>query len=336
MATKFELLILSIHFFLIIFPVRSIVTSGDTNWWCNQTPNPKPCKYYMRQHPKNTSSMARAEFRKMAVHLALDQAIVAINHAKELGPKCQSEREKAAWADCVKLYDLTLLQLNQILDLNRKPTDFDIQTWLSAALTNLHTCETGFFELNFTSNILPLMSNNVSKLISNILAINSVSTKGTNDQRGFPSWFSESDLRLLQSPEPFSFFSPFKFGDLVVAQDGSGNFRTIGEALNASLKRNGNGRFVIYVKKGLYREYVEISYYMKNIMLVGEGLTDTIITGNRSNGAKFSTYDSATFSELSHLDFYQVFILGFGFASLLFFFHACSIPHCTHTHIHCM
>lgn len=85
-------------------------------------------------------------------------------------------RKRLALADCLKLYRNTILQLNNALDSSTKCTLFDIQAWLSTALTNLETCRTGLAELNVSDYVLPLItSNNVTKLISNSLAINNAS-----------------------------------------------------------------------------------------------------------------------------------------------------------------
>ena len=51
----------------------------------------------------------------------------------------------------------------------------------------------------------------------------------------------------------------------MVAQDGSGNYKTIKEAISAASSQSGSRRFVIYVKAGTYKENVEIK--LKNIML---------------------------------------------------------------------
>ncbi|CAK9161076.1 unnamed protein product [Ilex paraguariensis] len=283
---KILLVIMLICFLSLFFSALS-APSADHNWWCNQTSYPETCRYYMSQGSPNFSSTQRTEFLNMAVHVTMDQALVALNHTKSLGSKCLNAREEAAWSDCIKFYESTILQLNQTLNLNTKSTAFDIQTWLSAALTNLHTCRTGFIELNVTNNILPvLMSNNVSKLISNTLDINNPSTMEETHLGGLPSWLSTPDQRLLQSS--------LQHSDLVVAQDGSGNFRTIKEALSASLRRKDSRRFVIHIKSGVYHEYIEVTIQMKNIMLVGDGLSNTIISGSRSHGGGYSTFNSAT------------------------------------------
>lgn len=81
----------------------------------------------------------------------------------------------------------------------------------------------------------------------------------------------------------------------MVAQDGSGNLGTIQEALDASLQRENSERFVIYVKQGMYQEYLKISYEMNNIMLVGDGMGKTIITGSNSySKGYYSNIDTST------------------------------------------
>ncbi|KAK3009816.1 hypothetical protein RJ639_013941 [Escallonia herrerae] len=283
MAMKLGLLMLCISFPFFLSPAMS---SNDVNWWCNQTPYPEPCKYFMNHGPRHFAPKQKSEFRKMAVQIAMERALNAEGHTKGLGPKCRNEKEKAAWGDCLKLYEETILQLNHTADPNVKCSEFDEQTWLSAALTNLETCRAGFVELGVSDYMLPLMSNNVTKLISNTLAVHDDTTVKQTYKDGFPSWVTPGDRKLLQSSGARA--------NLVVAQDGSGNYRTIKGALDAAAKRSGSGRFVIHVKAGVYRENLDIGNKMKNIMLTGDGLRSTIITGSRSVGGGSTTFNSAT------------------------------------------
>ncbi|PKI76022.1 hypothetical protein CRG98_003572 [Punica granatum] len=55
-------------------------------------------------------------------------------------------------------------------------------------------------------------------------------------------------------------------------------------------------RFVIYIKKGVYKENVEIKKKKWNIMMVGEGMDVTVISGNRSFIDGWTTFRSATFA----------------------------------------
>ena len=98
---------------------------------------------------------------------------------------------------------------------------------------------------------------------------------------------TSGDRKLLQS-------SLVERANLLVAQDRSGHFCTIGKALVESAKRRGTGRSVIHVKSGVYRENVEIGTDSDNIMLVGDGIEKTIITGNRSVGGGTTSFNSAT------------------------------------------
>ncbi|PPS07682.1 hypothetical protein GOBAR_AA12963 [Gossypium barbadense] len=287
MATKLACFLLFMIMSMAVSPTLSSVVTNAMDYWCDKTPNPQPCKYFMRQQTKPLVPKTKSEFRKVAVGIALERALRAETHTKWLGKKCRNDKEKAAWADCLKLYQQTILQINQTLH-STKCTDFDVQTWLSTALTNLETCRVGFAELRVSDYVLPLiMSNNVSKLISNALALTSnASFVPQSYKHGFPSWLKAGDRKLLQSSSP----TP----DLVVARDGLGNHRTIKEALDAASKRSGKSRFVIRVKSGIYQENLEIGTKLKNIMLVGDGLRNTIITGSRSVGDGSTTFDSAT------------------------------------------
>ncbi|SDH43419.1 pectinesterase [Dyadobacter soli] len=89
-----------------------------------------------------------------------------------------------------------------------------------------------------------------------------------------------------------------------VAQDGSGDFRTIQEAVNA-VRDHSQIRATIRVKNGTYREKLVIPAWKQNITLIGESAEGTIITNNDFSGkdfpghdftgnAKFSTYTSYT------------------------------------------
>ncbi|KAF9617787.1 hypothetical protein IFM89_038759 [Coptis chinensis] len=223
----------------------------------------------------------------MAVQATIENALTAQSHNQWLGPKCRNKREKAAWVDCLELYQNTISQLNHTINPNTNCTDVDAQTWLSTALTNLETCRNGFLELGVSDFVLPQMNNNVSKLVRNTLAINNVpSTEEQSYTNGYPDWVTTGDRKLLQASASQA--------NIVVAQDGSGAYRTINAAIDAASKTKRSGRFVIHVKAGTYKENVVIGNSLKNIMLVGDGMQSTIITGSRSVGGGSTTFNSAT------------------------------------------
>uniref|UniRef100_A0A0D3GDR3 pectinesterase n=1 Tax=Oryza barthii TaxID=65489 RepID=A0A0D3GDR3_9ORYZ len=81
---------------------------------------------------------------------------------------------------------------------------------------------------------------------------------------------------------------------ITVAKDGSGNYRTVGEAV-AAAPNNSAARTVIRVRAGTYEENVEVPPYKTNIALVGDGRGATVITGSRSAADGWTTFRSATF-----------------------------------------
>ncbi|XP_047975193.1 probable pectinesterase/pectinesterase inhibitor 17 [Salvia hispanica] len=287
MATR-RILLLFLMSFLSTSPAAAVKS------WCSQTPHPKPCEYFLTNNPKyKVSIKGKPDFVRAAAHLALDRCMHAKSGLHHLGPNCRSDREREAWADCVDLYEETIHVLNKTVDPNTKCTADDVQTWLSTALTNLDTCAAGFadFGIHDYHSVFPIMSNNVSLLVSNALALNSKGVSNFNSVKGykdgFPRWVRPGHRKLLQSSS-----------DVVVAQDGSGNFTTVGEAVAAAAAGGsrpvGSDWYVIYVKAGTYVENVEIGRGLRNVMLLGDGIGRTIITGSRSVDGGSTTFNSAT------------------------------------------
>ncbi|KAF3772697.1 putative pectinesterase/pectinesterase inhibitor 46 [Nymphaea thermarum] len=84
--------------------------------------------------------------------------------------------------------------------------------------------------------------------------------------------------------------------DVVVAKDGSGDVKTVAAAIAKAKDVNTGGRFIIYVKKGVYAETVIVDKKLPNIMLVGDGMDATTITGSLNSVDGVQTYNSATFA----------------------------------------
>ncbi|KAK9102376.1 hypothetical protein Sjap_019630 [Stephania japonica] len=170
----------------------------------------------------------------------------------------------------------------------------DLRTWLSAALGNQDTCMDGFEGTNsFIKNIVGGGIVQVTSLVGELLQmVNQVPSPQfqTNYRKQYsPSWMKPRDRRLLQTPISTS------WADAVVALDGSGNYTSVGNAVK-SVPDLSTKRFVIYVKRGVYKENVEIKKKKWNIMLVGDGMNSTIITGNRNFVDGWTTFRSATFA----------------------------------------
>ena len=91
--------------------------------------------------------------------------------------------------------------------------------------------------------------------------------------------------------------------EITVAHDGSGNYKTIQEAVN-SVRDLGEKAVKIHVKNGTYKEKLIVPSWKIKISIIGEDTENTIITfddySGKSNAsgkdvfgnAKFSTYTS--------------------------------------------
>lgn len=271
---------------------------------CTQTPHPQLCNSLINISPQQTLDENVLDIRDISLRTTLAQAKNAHKLISEMDFSSFNELAMSAWIDCLELYDDTVFQLNR--SVGSKIDAFDAQTWLSAAIANEQACHNGFLDFNLSSHHLEIFQfrlSELSKFISNSLAINkamasssSSSLWGTNVQirnrrllagdDHFPEWVSVGDRKLLRSSWRY---------DVVVAQDGTGDYMTISEAL--AKRRNGLRRFVIYVKKGIYKENVEVKKSMKNLMLIGDGIDATIITGNKNVMDGSTTFRSATFGE---------------------------------------
>lgn len=293
--------LVSLNFVSLLFVVH-----GDTKFSCSQTPYPDVCESLITTNYMPNSDVEPfpyPSFRTLALTASMRRAkegwrFVAGRDAGKL-----DGRVKAALTDCLELMEDSINKFNRCISSTTNSLE-DSQTWISAALTNYETCKTGFIELNSTSYLtsFPFMEGDYSKLLSNSLAINRLTATSSltsttagggrkllSDGAMFPTWLSKADRRLLQSStQP----------NLVVAKDGSGDYQTVSAAVAASSKlRSGTKRFVIHVKAGVYKENVDITKSMKNLMLIGDGTGSTILTGSRSVGGGSTTFRSATFGK---------------------------------------
>ncbi|ESQ53033.1 hypothetical protein EUTSA_v10016522mg [Eutrema salsugineum] len=198
--------------------------------------------------------------------------------------------------DCLELLDDTIEMLSRI-NISGNDDHEDVHTWLSAALTNQDTCEQSLQEKSKSYQnefAMDFVARNLSGMLTNSLELYvlSVKQKGgrlLSEREHIPTFVTSSDRRLLEAS-----VEKLKF-DAVVAADGSGTHKTVGEALlSASLAASSGVRTIIYLKAGTYHENIKIPTKQKNVMLVGDGKGKTVIVGSRSYRGGWTTYQTAT------------------------------------------
>ena len=100
--------------------------------------------------------------------------------------------------------------------------------------------------------------------------------------------------------------------DLVVASDGSGDVRTVQEAIDR-VPANNRARYVILIKPGIYRQQVKIPSNKPYVTLLGQNAENTVLSFNLSNSqvgstsASFSTYVGANDFRAENLTFENSF-----------------------------
>ncbi|XP_058729928.1 pectinesterase/pectinesterase inhibitor PPE8B-like [Vicia villosa] len=207
-------------------------------------------------------------------------------------------RVSNAISDCLDLIDLSTQNLHWSISAIQNPNgkdnstgnlSADLRTWLSAVLVNQDTCIEGLQGTNVKGLVytdFDRVKSVVKNLLDEVIPVNDHLTTAIGSDR-FPSWIKDNDVHLLRAKKVKA--------DAVVAADGSGNYRRVMDAISAA-PENSKKRYVIRVKKGVYIENVVIDEKKWNIMMFGDGMDATVISGNRNNVDAYMIPKTATFA----------------------------------------
>ncbi|CAA7401164.1 unnamed protein product [Spirodela intermedia] len=245
---------------------------------------------------------------KAAIAAVADEVSEAFSQAKLI--KTDDPMVEGAVEDCKGLYHYAKDELLQTLrDVGKSPAEqlpkkeHDLKNWLSAVMSYQQTCIDGFPEGEFKTKMENAMKT-AKQLTSNALAIvaqaaslfSMLDVRGLrvrrrlmSDADGLPAWVPEGDRRLLKEKVTKN-LKP----NVVVAKDGSGDFRTISAAL-AAISEKYHGRYVIYVKAGIYDESPTVTKEMVNVTMYGDGSRRTVVTGSKNFVDGTRTFQTATF-----------------------------------------
>lgn len=260
--------------------------------------------------PRNVTSILTAALEASINEVR--KAIQMVSNFNSFSSSVASAREQIAVEDCKELLDYSVTELSWSLSEMRRVRASggvhdprgDLQAWLSAALSNQDTCLEGFEGTNrHAENYIKGGLQQVTQLISNVLTLYTQlhalpfrpphrhhENPNRTREIGFPNWMSEGDKDLMVASSPKGMQV-----DAVVALDGSGQYRTIMEAVDEAPDYSSR-RHVIYVKKGVYNENVDMKKKKTNIMLIGDGIEATVISGSRNFMQGWTTFRTATFA----------------------------------------
>ncbi|XP_058740478.1 pectinesterase-like [Vicia villosa] len=263
-----------------------------------------------------------------AVKATTDSVIKAFNMSDRLSTEYGSKDNgvKMALDDCKDLLEFAMdsleMSTNLIRDNNIQALHSqspDIRNWLSSVISYQQSCMEGFddakdgekkikdqFQVESLDSVQKItgVALDIMSGLSNILeqfnlkldlkpAFRRLLAEDIDDE-GFPTWFSASDRKLLASMQGKGWRSKVK-ANAIVAKDGSGQFKTIKDAI-ASYPKGNKGRYVIYVKAGVYDEYITVPKDAANILMYGDGPQRTIVTGSKCYAKGVKTMQTATFA----------------------------------------
>ncbi|CAA7018511.1 unnamed protein product [Microthlaspi erraticum] len=289
---------------------------------CSATRFPESCFNSISKLPSSNTTDPEILF-KLSLKVIIDELDSISDLPEKLSKDTDDERIKSALRVCGNLIEDALDRLNDTVSamdafdddgvkkrtLNSSRIE-DLKTWLSATVTDQETCFDSIDELagnkteyrnsTITKNLKSAMSgsteftSNSLAIVSKILAALSNLGIPIHGRRrllnhhqpsvDFPEW---ARRRLLQTEN----VKP----DVTVAADGSGDVKTVNEAV-ARVPKKSLKLFVIYVKAGTYVENVVMDKGKWNVMIYGDGKAKTIISGSKNFIDGTPTYETATFA----------------------------------------
>lgn len=296
-------------------PATQLTPAASLKAVCSVTQYPDSCFSSISSIDASNVTKDPEILFKLSLQVAMNELGKLQNYPSKLKQQTKDPQVIEALKVCETLFDDALDHVNESLSsmkvgsgeklLSSKKIQ-DLKTWLSTSITDQDTCLDALQELNAShyenSNILKDIRSamqNSTEFASNSLAIGSkilgllgkvdipVHRRLLSDHSdsGFPNWVGAGDRRLLQEANP----KP----DATVAQDGSGDYDTIKAAVAAVPKKSPK-RFVIYVKKGTYKENVILDKSKWNVMMYGDGKTVTVVSGSLNFVDGTPTFATAT------------------------------------------
>ncbi|CAH9070650.1 unnamed protein product [Cuscuta epithymum] len=238
---------------------------------CGMARYPELCVDSLLNFPGALTAANSAEVSQASVNLTLHNFGLALTSAPDIGTIPMSALERSAYDTCLDLLAESVDLLSQSLTaIGDQRSSEDVQTWLSAALTNQDTCAEGLLEAGAGSPVKARMTENLkdlSELVSNSLSIVAQTKKGKEDfdgvpiehrrrrlleQEDFPEWVSRRERKLLIVTPAWNMSA-----DIIVSK-GNITFnrtrpaiivKTIGQAIKL-VPENCTTRTVIYVTEG--------------------------------------------------------------------------------------
>ncbi|XP_019451200.1 PREDICTED: probable pectinesterase/pectinesterase inhibitor 58 isoform X1 [Lupinus angustifolius] len=282
---------------------------------CYPTDYKKECEENLMPAAGNTTDPK--ELVKIAFNVAISRIGDKLKQTEILHELENEPRAKLALETCKQLMDLSIDEFLRSLDQIR---EFDlinvdkiftsVKVWLSGAITYQDTCLDGFenttseaskkmkdlltTSMHMSSNALAIITNMADTIadwnVTRLLGGRRLLEESKNENSfNLPTWVDDAaSVHKILAETPFK-IKP----NVTVALDGTGDFKSINKALK-KVPSDNEKPFVIYIKKGIYHEYVHVTKDMTNVVFIGDGGDKTRITGNKNFIDGVNTYNTTT------------------------------------------
>ncbi|KAF3595832.1 hypothetical protein DY000_02025930 [Brassica cretica] len=271
---------------------------------CAPTDYKKTCEDTLRKDAKDTSDPL--ELVRAGFIVTMKQITNVARKSQTMIELQKDPRTKMALDQCKELMDYAIGELsNSFVELGKfefhkvDEVLIKVKVWLSATISHQQTCIDGFKGTKGDAGetikkalktAVQLTHNGLAMVTEMSNYLGQMQFTELNSRRLLaqePSWVDGRVRRLLTAP--LSEVKP----DMVVAQDGSGQYKTISEAMQ-NVPKNKNVTFVVYIKTGVYKEFVQVDRTMSDLVFIGDGPDKTVITGEKSFQDGITTYRTAT------------------------------------------
>ncbi|KAH0452636.1 hypothetical protein IEQ34_019935 [Dendrobium chrysotoxum] len=300
---------------------------------CSTTDFKNACETSLSKAVSGNKTTNPKAIIRAAISVIASASEFGFNHSESF-KNSNKPRVKSAINLCRSLFDeaydelklaLSHIDMHKLEDLPAQKGY--IKNWLSAALHYQGMCIDAFSDgeektkmkeamklgTQLTSNALAIVGA-TAKFLS-LLDIDSIAGRnlvelGKREKTdtsfrsdGLPTWISKETRRHLKEHVKAK-LKP----NVTVAKDGSGDFKTINDALNA-MPTKYTGRYVIYVKTGIYEEHVVMGKEKKSVTIYGDGSQKSIVTGSLNWVDGVQTSQTATFAATG----FGLMLIGMGF-----------------------
>ena len=256
------------------------------------------------------------------VNATIEKVKYAFEHTGNLSASLNDPKNADALAECKRLLDDSIDNLKAVLLLSHNFEDLkgrqdDVRVWLNGVISYQQACTVNIEDpklkaaINDTVSMVVQFASNALAFVKDYASVGEEIASAFNISFGspsrrllgagkdeFPSWFSAADRRLLRGGGGVGAGAgtgaPPQKPNVVVALDGTGDFNSINAAVKA-MPKNYTGRYIIYVKAGLYKEQVTIDKTRTNIYMYGDGAKKSIVTGALCNTGGVKTAFTASF-----------------------------------------